>query len=184
MKRYTKRDREIGKKKKKVSSLLIIETILRERRKKRERERGRLQEINGWKELAGFICKGRHPPDQLPDTETAHTFLLRLAQLPRTEARPDRDRFRQFSPTFFSLFPFIEPSTTLLSLQISFLSFSPTEKRKKGKKKKHLIEIVDTHTHTLILRADRRPAGTAWFDFERLGKIALDYRVTKTEGKP
>lgn len=136
MKRYTKRDREIGKKKKKVSSLLIIETILRERRKKRERERGRLQEINGWKELAGFICKGRHPPDQLPDTETAHTFLLRLAQLPRTEARPDRDRFRQFSPTFFPSFPLSNHRRHFfLSKFLSFLF--PRRKRGKKEKKKN-----------------------------------------------
>lgn len=66
----------------KIPNLLITETLERER----EREMTVAADKNVWKELAGFICKGRHPPDQLqiPKPPTL-SFSDARAKVPRTE---------------------------------------------------------------------------------------------------
>lgn len=50
---------------------------------------------NVWKELVGFICKGRHPPDQLqiPKPPTL-SFSDARAKVPRTEENLTEERAR------------------------------------------------------------------------------------------
>lgn len=75
----------------KIPNLLITETLERER----EREMTVAADKNVWKELVGFICKGRHPPDQLqiPKPPTL-SFSDARAKVPRTEENLTEERAR------------------------------------------------------------------------------------------